>query len=296
MFFGGTAAAASIGLINSLGTLGGFVGPYMIGSTSGRAETSARGLYVVGGTLVVSAVTLVLYALHRSTAKTHRLNPKGLPDKCRKPPRQNRTYRIAVIPGDGIGREVVPEGVRVLRRPPPTFGFQLQLDEFDFASCDYYLKHGTMMPDDWKEPYRPPRRHLLRRRRLARQGARPHLALGIADPVPPRVRSVRQPPPRTADARRALPARRPQARRHRLLRRARKYRRRVLLHRRQNLPRHRARSRHPGDHHDPRRRRPHPQFRLRPRQIAARKNTSPPPPNPTESPSPCPTGTSASSR
>jgi ACS family tartrate transporter-like MFS transporter len=60
MFFGGTAAAAAIGLINSLGTLGGFVGPYMIGANSGGGEHFSRGLYLVGGTLVVSAVTILL--------------------------------------------------------------------------------------------------------------------------------------------------------------------------------------------------------------------------------------------
>jgi tartrate dehydrogenase/decarboxylase/D-malate dehydrogenase len=62
-----------------------------------------------------------------------------------------RRYRIAVIPGDGIGREVVPEGVRVLEAAAKKYGFELQLDEFDFASCDYYLKHKKMLPDDWKE-------------------------------------------------------------------------------------------------------------------------------------------------
>ena len=63
----------------------------------------------------------------------------------------NRSYRIAVIPGDGIGREVVPEGVRVLEAAARQYGFRLQLDEFDFASCDFYLKHNKMLPDDWKE-------------------------------------------------------------------------------------------------------------------------------------------------
>ena len=64
---------------------------------------------------------------------------------------QNKFYRIAVIPGDGIGKEVVPEGVRVLEKASAKFGFALKLDWFDFASCDYYLKHGDMMPEDWKE-------------------------------------------------------------------------------------------------------------------------------------------------
>jgi tartrate dehydrogenase/decarboxylase/D-malate dehydrogenase len=63
---------------------------------------------------------------------------------------ERRTHRIAVIPGDGIGKEVVPEGVRVLEAAAAKFGFDLQLDHFDFASADYYLKHGKMMPDDWK--------------------------------------------------------------------------------------------------------------------------------------------------
>ena len=63
----------------------------------------------------------------------------------------NRTYRIAVIPGDGIGKEVVPEGVRVLDAAAKRYDFKLQFDEFDFASCDYYLKHGRMLPGDWKD-------------------------------------------------------------------------------------------------------------------------------------------------
>jgi tartrate dehydrogenase/decarboxylase/D-malate dehydrogenase len=67
------------------------------------------------------------------------------------PDRLTRSYKIAVIPGDGIGKEVVPEGVRVLEAAAKKFGFKLQLDEFDFASCDYYLQHQVMMPDDWKE-------------------------------------------------------------------------------------------------------------------------------------------------
>jgi len=62
-----------------------------------------------------------------------------------------KSYRIAVIPGDGIGKEVVPEGVRVLEAVAEKFQFELKQDWFDFASCDYYAKHGKMMPDDWKE-------------------------------------------------------------------------------------------------------------------------------------------------
>jgi tartrate dehydrogenase/decarboxylase/D-malate dehydrogenase len=62
-----------------------------------------------------------------------------------------RSHRIAVIPGDGIGQEVMPEGVRVLEAVAARFGFTLAFEEFDFANVDYYLKHGRMMPEDWKE-------------------------------------------------------------------------------------------------------------------------------------------------
>jgi len=62
----------------------------------------------------------------------------------------NRIYRIAVIPGDGIGKEVVPEAVRVLEQVSKIYGFTLRLIEMPFASCDYYMKHRRMMPEDWK--------------------------------------------------------------------------------------------------------------------------------------------------
>jgi tartrate dehydrogenase/decarboxylase/D-malate dehydrogenase len=63
----------------------------------------------------------------------------------------SQKHRIAVIPGDGIGKEVMPEGVRVLDAAARRFGIALELEHFDFASCDYYARHGKMMPDDWKD-------------------------------------------------------------------------------------------------------------------------------------------------
>ncbi|AMY68895.1 tartrate dehydrogenase [Frigidibacter mobilis] len=62
----------------------------------------------------------------------------------------SNAYRLAVIPGDGIGKEVVPEGLRVLEAVSTKFGCVLNVDHFEFASCDYFQKHGQMMPDDWK--------------------------------------------------------------------------------------------------------------------------------------------------
>jgi tartrate dehydrogenase/decarboxylase / D-malate dehydrogenase len=58
--------------------------------------------------------------------------------------------RIAAIAGDGIGKEVMPEGVKVLQAAARKFDIQIRFDHFDFASCDYYLQHGKMLPDDWK--------------------------------------------------------------------------------------------------------------------------------------------------
>jgi tartrate dehydrogenase/decarboxylase/D-malate dehydrogenase len=61
-----------------------------------------------------------------------------------------RTYRIAAIPGDGIGKEVMPEGLRVLEAAARRCGFGLDVTSIGWASCDHYLKTGQMMPDDWK--------------------------------------------------------------------------------------------------------------------------------------------------
>jgi tartrate dehydrogenase/decarboxylase/D-malate dehydrogenase len=56
------------------------------------------------------------------------------------------SYRIAVIPGDGIGREVVPEGIRVLERAGRRFDIDFQWREFDW-SCERYQRTGSMMPE-----------------------------------------------------------------------------------------------------------------------------------------------------
>jgi tartrate dehydrogenase/decarboxylase / D-malate dehydrogenase len=63
-------------------------------------------------------------------------------------------YRVAVIAGDGIGREVVPEGMAVLEATAQRYGFQLEWREFDW-SCETYLKTGRMMPEDGIAQLRP---------------------------------------------------------------------------------------------------------------------------------------------
>ncbi len=54
---------------------------------------------------------------------------------------------IALIPGDGIGKEVIPEGVRVIEKAASLHGIDINWNEFDW-SCERYLKTGAMMPED----------------------------------------------------------------------------------------------------------------------------------------------------
>lgn len=59
----------------------------------------------------------------------------------------SRRYNIAVIPGDGIGREVVPAALAVIERAARRAGIELALTEFPWG-CEYYLETGRMMPGD----------------------------------------------------------------------------------------------------------------------------------------------------
>ena len=61
-----------------------------------------------------------------------------------------KKHRIAVIAGDGVGKEVMHEGVRVLEAAAKKFKLSLAFDHFDW-SCDNYDKHGWWMPPDWKK-------------------------------------------------------------------------------------------------------------------------------------------------
>jgi tartrate dehydrogenase/decarboxylase/D-malate dehydrogenase len=65
-----------------------------------------------------------------------------------------KTFNIAVIAGDGIGKEVVPQGIRVLEAAGQRFGFRLQCQAFDW-SCETYVQTGKMMPDDGLRQLRP---------------------------------------------------------------------------------------------------------------------------------------------
>ncbi len=63
-----------------------------------------------------------------------------------------KSYRVALVPGDGIGKEVVPAAVKVLEAAAK--GFTLSFERFDWG-CEFYLQNGRMMPEDGLELLRP---------------------------------------------------------------------------------------------------------------------------------------------
>jgi tartrate dehydrogenase/decarboxylase / D-malate dehydrogenase len=65
-----------------------------------------------------------------------------------------KTYRIAVIPGDGIGNEVVPAAIRVLDAAAARGGFRFEWQHFPWGSA-HHFEHGCMMPPDALETLRP---------------------------------------------------------------------------------------------------------------------------------------------
>ncbi len=150
---------------------------------------------------------------------------------------QKKQYRIAVIPGDGIGKEVVPEGLRVLEQAAKKHGVSLHFDHFDFASWDYYERHGEMMPEDWKA-------------KIGKHDAIYFGAVGWPAKIPDHIslwgslikfrrefdQYVNLRPVRLMPGV-AVAARKPQARRYRFLGGAREYRRRVFIRRRADVSR-----------------------------------------------------------
>ena len=153
-------------------------------------------------------------------------------------------HRIAAIPGDGIGKEVVPEGMRVLDAAGRRFGFDIEWTTFDW-SCERYTETGRMMPEDGLDRLRPFEAIFLGA--VGFPGVPgPRLALGTVDPDPARLPSVRQPATRAAAEGGQVAARRTRARGHRHGDRAREQRRRVLGDRRAPLPGHAGGARRPA--------------------------------------------------
>lgn len=65
-----------------------------------------------------------------------------------------KVHKIAVMAGDGIGKEVMPEGIRVVKAAAARHGIALQLEYLDWSSAEYYAEHGAMLPPDWFERLR----------------------------------------------------------------------------------------------------------------------------------------------
>jgi len=63
-----------------------------------------------------------------------------------------KNYRLALLPGDGIGKEVIPAALQVLNAAAR--GITFSFEPFDWG-CEYYLRHGRMMPEDGLETLRP---------------------------------------------------------------------------------------------------------------------------------------------
>ena len=95
--------------------------------------------------------------------------PRAPPRSCR---HETRPTASPSFPATASAPKSMPEGLRVLDAAASRFDIDLAFDHFDFASWNYYEKHGAMMPDDWKDADRRPRRDLLRRGRLAGEDRR----------------------------------------------------------------------------------------------------------------------------
>jgi len=65
-----------------------------------------------------------------------------------------KSYDVAVIPGDGVGKEVAQEAVKILRAVADKYGFTIKTETYDWG-CDYYLKHGEMGPENMLEILKP---------------------------------------------------------------------------------------------------------------------------------------------
>ena len=110
----------------------------------------------------------------------------------------SKTFRIAAIAGDGIGNEVLPEGLRVVEAAAKKWNLDLSIEIIEWASCDYYERHGQMMPDNWFEQ--------LKGFDAIYFGAVGWPDKGFAAQVPPRLRSICEHSPGAPVPWRAMPA------------------------------------------------------------------------------------------
>ena len=113
-------------------------------------------------------------------------------------------HRVAVIPGDGIGKEVLPEGMRVLESAGRRFGFDLEWTTFDW-SCEVYTRTGRMIPEDGLDQLR--QFDAIYLGAVGFPGVPDHVSLwGAPDSDSPRVSTVHRPQTGTAAHRRTVAA------------------------------------------------------------------------------------------
>jgi tartrate dehydrogenase/decarboxylase / D-malate dehydrogenase len=86
--------------------------------------------------------------------RRRRGSPKGPRDGGREANRHVSAIRIAVIPGDDIGQEIVPVAVDAERAAVACDGVEATFDEFPWG-CAYYQRQGVMMPEDGLDLLRP---------------------------------------------------------------------------------------------------------------------------------------------
>ena len=182
----------------------------------------AASIRMAGGALAGSLLTI--WAARDATRK-----PQGAAQvmAAAKTRRRPTGMKIAVVPGDGIGNEVVPEGIRVLEAVGARFGIDYAWDHYDW-SCQRFAKTGAMMPADGLEQIA--KHDAIYLGAVGWPGVPDHVSLwGLLIPIRRGFQQyVNLRPVRLFEGLKS-PARRPQARRHRLLHRAREQRGRVFL-------------------------------------------------------------------
>ena len=181
-----------------------------------------------------------------------------------------KTFTIAVIAGDGIGQEVIPAGINVLKVAGEQSGFRLDFTEFPWGS-EFYLRTGRMMDPDAVETLRG--FDAIYFGAIGSPSVPDHITRArAAPPAAPAAAAVRQPATDAPAAGYHLAARRPHGGGHRHGLRARELRRRVLRDRRPAARRHAGRARRADRRLHPPRHRAHRPLRVRVRRVAPAKD------------------------
>ena len=184
----------------------------------------------------------------------------------------SKSLRIAVIAGDGIGREVIPAGMAALEAAARGTDLALSFTELEWG-CEYYARHGRMMDEDGLD--RLATFDAIYLGAIGAPTVPDHIAVWeLLLPLRQRFPAVRQPASDAAAARLDVAARQPRPGRHRHGLRPRKHRRRIRRPRRPHPRRHAARGRRADRPLHAARHRAHRALRLRGRGASGRERCS----------------------